>query len=48
MGWNPEQDPQRKGSNNPEVKSEHPPKGKTPSEQTLRKLGSTAINGQKK
>jgi len=45
MGWNPEKDPQRKGSNNPETKSEHPPKGRPASESTLRKLGGTAIKG---
>jgi hypothetical protein len=45
MGWNPEMDPQRKGSNNPEIKPEHPPKQQNPSEETLRRLGSTAIKG---
>lgn len=45
MGWNPEQDPQRKGSNNPETKSEHPPKGQGPSAEALKKLGNIAVNG---
>lgn len=45
MGWNPEKDPQRKGSNNPETKSEHHPKGRPPTQDTLRKLGSAAIKG---
>jgi hypothetical protein len=45
MGWNPEKDPQRKGSNNPETKPEHPPKRQPPSDDTLRRIGRTAIKG---
>jgi hypothetical protein len=44
MSWNPEQDPQRRGNNNPETKPEFPPKHQPPSEEMLRKLGQTAIN----
>jgi hypothetical protein len=45
MGWKHEQDPQRKGRNNPETKPEHPPKRQPPSEDTLRRLGRSAIRG---
>jgi hypothetical protein len=47
MGWKPDQDPQRRSQNNPNSKSEHPPKRQV-DEQTAKKLGRTAIRGNQK
>jgi hypothetical protein len=45
MAWNPETDRLLKTSNNPEKKPETYPKKQGPSDDTLRKLGRTAIKG---
>jgi hypothetical protein len=45
MGWSPEKDRHLKPDGNPEKKPEFPPKGRRPSDKTLRDLGRTAVRG---